>query len=104
MQSSNPQQPIREKQEQELPGIESKMKPEPVYDNPAVKGSGKLKDKIAVISGADSGIGRAVAILFAKEGADIVVIYLNEHEDARVTQKSVEEYGRKCLLLPGDIS
>jgi NAD(P)-dependent dehydrogenase (short-subunit alcohol dehydrogenase family) len=104
MQSNNPQQEIREKQEQDLPGIEEKMKPEPVYDNPAVKGSGKLAGKVAFISGADSGIGRAVAILFAKEGADIINVYLNEHEDAKKTKKEIEKYGKKCLLLPGDIS
>ena len=104
MQSNNEKKPLREEQEQPRPGIESRMKPEPVFDNPEVKGSGRLKDKIAFITGADSGIGRAVAILFAKEGADIINVYLNEHEDARLTQQSVEQYGRKCLSVPGDIS
>ncbi len=104
MQKSIPQQEIREKQEQELPGSEQKMTPQPVYDNPEVKGSGKLENKVAFITGADSGIGRAVATLFAKEGADIVNVYLSEHEDAEVTRQSVEKYGRKCLLLPGDIT
>jgi NAD(P)-dependent dehydrogenase (short-subunit alcohol dehydrogenase family) len=101
---SNSKEALRPEQEQPKPGIESKMVPEPVYDNPEIKGSGKLKNKIAYITGADSGIGRAVAILFAKEGADVVVVYLNEHEDARLTQKAVESYGRKCLIIPGDIS
>src|SRR5215210_3571234 len=104
MQSNNSQKPIREEQEQDRPGTESKMKPQPVFDNPNVKGSGKLLDKVAFITGADSGIGRAVAILFAKEGADVINVYLNEHEDAKLTQKEVEKYGRRCLSLPGDIS
>lgn len=95
---------IREPQSQELPGSEKAMKPNPIFDNPEVKGSGKLKDKVALISGADSGIGRAVAVLFAKEGADVAVIYLSEDEDAEVTKEYVEKYGRKCLLLKGDIS
>jgi NAD(P)-dependent dehydrogenase (short-subunit alcohol dehydrogenase family) len=66
-------------------------------------GNGKLKDKVAIITGGDSGIGRAVAIYYAKEGADVVVVYLNEHEDAKETQKQVEQEGRKCHLLSGDI-
>jgi NAD(P)-dependent dehydrogenase (short-subunit alcohol dehydrogenase family) len=104
MQSGGEKKPLREEQQQPKPGSESRMKPEPVFDNPEVKGSGKLQNKIAVITGADSGIGRAVAILFAKEGADIVNIYLNEHEDAGLTKKAVENYERKCLLIAGDIS
>ncbi|KMJ57843.1 short-chain dehydrogenase [Bacillus sp. LL01] len=85
------------------PGIESEMTPKPKSEDPAYKGSGKLKDKVAVITGGDSGIGRAVAIYFAKEGADVVVVYLNEHEDAKETQKQVEAEGRKCHLISGDI-
>ena len=81
---------IREQQSQELPGSEKEMKPQPVFDNPQIKGSDKLKDKVALISGADSGIGRAVAVLFAKEGADVAIIYLSEDEDAEVTKASVE--------------
>src|SRR5215218_6261713 len=104
MQSSNEKKPLREEQEQPKPGIESKMKPEPVFDNPSVKGSGKLENKVAFITGADSGIGRAVAILFAKEGADIINVYLNEHEDAKLTQKAVEQYGRKCVQIAGDVA
>lgn len=95
---------IREQQSQELPGSEKEMKPQPVFDNPQIKGSDKLKDKVALISGADSGIGRAVAVLFAKEGADVAIIYLSEDEDAEVTKASVEKYGRKCLLIKGDLS
>jgi NAD(P)-dependent dehydrogenase (short-subunit alcohol dehydrogenase family) len=104
MQSNNQQEEIREKQQQEKPGAETKMKPEPIFDNPEVKGCGRLNNKIAFITGADSGIGKAVAVLFAKEGADIVDVYLCEHEDAKLTQKAVEQYGRKCLSIAGDIS
>lgn len=95
---------IREPQEQSRPGIESKMTPEPIYDNPDQKGSGKLQGKTALITGGDSGIGRAVAILFAKEGADIAFGYLNEHSDAEKTKNEVENYGRRCISIPGDIS
>jgi NAD(P)-dependent dehydrogenase (short-subunit alcohol dehydrogenase family) len=104
MQSSNEKKPLREEQEQPKPGIEAKMHPEPVFDNPQVKGSGKLENKVAFITGADSGIGRAVAILFAKEGADIINVYLNEHEDAKLTAEAVKQYGRKCVNVAGDIS
>lgn len=91
-------------QSQELPGDEHKMQPQPVFDNPDVKGCGKLKDKVALITGGDSGIGRAVAVLFAKEGADIAIVYLNEHEDAHTTRENVEKYGRRCLTIAGDVS
>jgi NAD(P)-dependent dehydrogenase (short-subunit alcohol dehydrogenase family) len=90
-------------QSQELPGDEHKMEPQPIYDHPDVKGCGKLKNKVALITGGDSGIGRAVAVLFAKEGADVAIAYLNEHEDAMTTKKSVENYGRKCLTLAGNV-
>ncbi len=85
------------------PGIESIMNPLPIYDNPNVCGSGKLKGKVAIISGGDSGIGRAISVLFAKEGADIVITYLNENEDAKDTKRLVESYGRKCILICGDL-
>ena len=85
------------------PGMEYLMNPLPIFDNPEVKGSGKLNHKVAIISGGDSGIGRAVAVLFAKEGADIAIAYLNEKEDALVTQKAVESYGKRCMLLEGDL-
>lgn len=86
------------------PALESKMHPKPQYDDPNYQGSGKLRDKIALITGGDSGIGRATAVLFAKEGADVAISYLDEQEDAETTKAEVENYGRRCLLLPGDIS
>ncbi len=85
------------------PGLEDKMKPLPIFDNPNVQGSGKLKDKVVLISGGDSGIGRAISVLFAKEGANIAIVYLNEHEDAKCTKQLVEKYGRKCTLICGDL-
>src|SRR4051812_21504382 len=101
---SGKEKKIRASQEQELPGEEGKMKPLPVYDDPKIKGSGKLKGKVAIITGGDSGIGRAVAVLFAKEGADVVVAYLKEDKDAKQTQEEVEKYKSKCLLISGDVS
>ena len=87
----------------EQPGVESEMSPKPLSMDSAYKGSGKLNNKIAIITGGDSGIGKAVAIYFAKEGSDVVIVYLNEHQDAEETKKLVEAEGRKCLLLAGDI-
>lgn len=78
------------------------MNPLPDYEGP-YKAAGKLMNKVALITGADSGIGRAVAVAYAKEGADISVVYLSEHEDAAKTKREVEQEGRKCLLIPGDI-
>lgn len=104
MQKSNPKKQLRKAQHQNRPGKEFKMKPVPVYDNKKVQGSGKLKGKVALITGGDSGIGRAIAILFAKEGADVAIVYLNEHEDAELTKNAIEEYGQKCLLISTDIS
>ncbi|MBM0107173.1 SDR family oxidoreductase [Steroidobacter sp. S1-65] len=92
------------KQTQSLPGSSSAMKPQPDYGEDSYKGANRLTDKKALITGADSGIGRAVALAYAREGADVAVSYLDEHEDAKETQRLVEAAGRKCLLLPGDIS
>lgn len=84
------------------PGLEEKMNPKPIYKTEA-ESSKKLKDKVAVITGGDSGIGRSVAIAFAKEGAKIAIVYLNEHNDAEITKKEIESLGGECLLLSGDI-
>lgn len=94
----------REPQTQDRqPGIEAVMHPLPKAEDAAYRASGKLLGKVAYISGGDSGIGRAVAILFAKEGADVAIGYLNEEEDAQETRRQVEQEQRRCLLLPGDI-
>lgn len=85
------------------PAMEYLMNPLPVFDNPNYKGSGKLKDKVAIITGADSGLGRAAAVAFVKEGAKVVIPYYNEHEDANFTKKYIESLGGECLLLSGDI-
>lgn len=96
---------IRPPQHQPRPGLENKMHPQPVFDYPEKMGTGKLKNKIAFITGGDSGIGKAVAILFAKEGADIAISYLNEHTDARETKSIIEKiYERRCILIPGNIA
>lgn len=85
------------------PGIESEMNPLPKYEPSNYLAAGKLKGKKVIITGGDSGIGRAVAVAFAKEGADLSIIYLNEHDDAKETKRQVEQEGRKCLLIAGDI-
>ena len=96
---------IAPEQEQNVqPGMEYLMYPKPVFDNPNYKGSDKLKNKVAIITGGDSGLGRAAAIAFAKEGASIVIPYYNEHQDALETKNYIESLGGNCLLLTGDIS
>jgi len=92
-------------QHQPRPGIEAKMNPRPRYEAPLYKGSEKLKGKVALITGGDSGIGRAVAVLYAREGANVAIVFLaEEQEDAEETRQAVEKEGRECLLIPGDVS
>ena len=86
------------------PAHESEMTPKPIYDRDSYKGSDKLKGKVALITGGDSGIGRSVAVLYAKEGADVAIVYLDEHDDAKKTKELVEAQGQKCVIIPGDIS
>ncbi|UYQ94425.1 SDR family oxidoreductase [Chitinophaga horti] len=97
-----PQPPYPE-QSQEMPGTEQAMNPKPDHGETTYKGTGKLEGCTAIITGGDSGIGKAVAIAFAREGANVIISYLNEHEDAKEAAKYVEEAGRKAILLPGDI-
>jgi NAD(P)-dependent dehydrogenase (short-subunit alcohol dehydrogenase family) len=85
------------------PGIEAEMTPRPISENPNYNSAGKLQNKVAVITGGDSGIGRAVAYAYAKEGADLVIAYLNEHQDAQETKQRIESLGRRCLLIAGDL-
>ncbi len=97
-------EPPQPKQHQEKPGRESELKPRPEYLAPEYRGSGKLDDKVALVTGGDSGIGRAVAVLFAREGADVALVYLSENEDAEETGRAVEAEGRRALLIPGDVT
>ncbi|MDD1967479.1 SDR family oxidoreductase [Pseudomonas sp. NPDC090203] len=101
---SNYPTPPFKSQKQPVPGDQSKMDPYPDCGEKSYKGSGRMANKIALITGADSGIGRAVAIAFAREGADVAISYLDEHEDAKETARWVEEAGRQCILLPGDLA
>ena len=96
--------PPMPKQHQEKPGLESKVKPKPRYEAPFYRGSGKLKDKVALITGGDSGIGRAVAVLFAREGADVAITYLPEEKsDAKESKQAIEAEGRKAFMIEGDV-
>ena len=101
MQKGGKTKPIRPEQEQKMPGTQQKMKPKPVIERP--KNENKLEGKVALITGGDSGIGAAVAILFAQHGADISIVYLNEHKDAEEVKKKIAKYGRKCLLQSGNV-
>lgn len=97
-------QPPYSDKKQKVPGYEKDMMPQADHGEKSYSGSGKLTGRKALITGGDSGIGRAVAIAYAREGADLVISYLSEHEDAKETAKYVEEAGRKAVLIPGDIS
>jgi NAD(P)-dependent dehydrogenase (short-subunit alcohol dehydrogenase family) len=102
-QESHPENPMPP-QDQPRPGIEAEMEPRPQFDAPKYKGSDKLDGKAAIVTGGDSGIGRSVAVLFAREGADVAIVYLPEEQvDADDTARHVEQEGRQCLKIPGDV-
>jgi hypothetical protein len=103
MQKGAKKRPLRKPQSQSKPGQESKMDPAPKATT-ARPGSGKLQGKVVLITGGDSGIGRAVAVLFAKEGAKVAIAYLSEHRDAEETQRMIESVQGECVLIPGDLS
>ena len=98
---SSPTFPAQHQEQQ--PGLEAIMNPKPIVEDVTYTGSAKLKGKVAIITGGDSGIGRAVSIAYAKEGADVVIAYLNEHDDALETKARVEQLGQRCLVLAGDV-
>lgn len=104
VQAGSRRQPVRmPAQHLAKPGLESELKLAPRFEAPAYRGSGKLEGMVAIVTGADSGIGRAVSVLFAREGADVAIFYLNEHKDARETARWVEKEGRRALLVAGDV-
>ncbi|MDR5857382.1 SDR family oxidoreductase [Caballeronia sp. LZ062] len=102
--SAYPKPPFADQQQERTPGLTESMNPKPDHGEETYKGSGRLAGKAALITGGDSGIGRAVAIAFAREGADVAIAYLDEHDDAKETARWIEQAGRKALLLPGDIT
>jgi NAD(P)-dependent dehydrogenase (short-subunit alcohol dehydrogenase family) len=92
------------KQHQPKPGSEEELEPQPMYDAPFYKGSGKLEGKVAIVTGGDSGIGRSIAVLYAREGAEVAIIYLSEHEDAEQTRLAIADEGKEAMLISGDIT
>ena len=102
-QAKNSQPTFPAQHQEQQPGLESLMNPKPVAEDAAYLGSAKLKGKVAIISGGDSGIGRAVAIAYAKEGAAVVIAHLHEHDDANETKARIEQLGQRCVVLAGDI-
>lgn len=103
MSQDNQKQTLPPQHQDRRPGVETEMNPQPVFETSEYKAAGKLEGKVALITGGDSGIGRAVAVHYAKEGADVAIVYLNEHKDAEETKRQVEQEGRKCILIAGDI-
>jgi NAD(P)-dependent dehydrogenase (short-subunit alcohol dehydrogenase family) len=101
--SENYPEPPFPAQDVDAPGDESKLDPRPRYQARSYQGSAKLNDMVAIITGGDSGIGRAVAVLYAREGCDVAIVYLNEHDDAEETRQAVLAEGRRCILIPGDV-
>jgi NAD(P)-dependent dehydrogenase (short-subunit alcohol dehydrogenase family) len=102
-QQESQKQTLPPQHQNKQPGIEKEMRPRPKFRDKDYKGSGKLEGKVALITGGDSGIGRAVAVYYAIEGADVAIVYLNEHQDAEETRRNVEQHGRRCILISGDI-
>jgi NAD(P)-dependent dehydrogenase (short-subunit alcohol dehydrogenase family) len=102
-QKTQPKRKVRPAQRQRQPGIESRMRPRPRHTDPRAPTGDRLKDKVALITGGDSGIGRSVAIAFATEGADVAIAYLDEHGDAEETKRLVEEQGGRCITIAGDV-
>ncbi|CAM4328898.1 SDR family oxidoreductase [Paenibacillus tarimensis] len=101
--TSTKEQNFPPQHQEKQPGLETKMNPEPEIESPNYKAAGKLNGKSAIITGGDSGIGHAAAIAYAKEGADVAIVYLNEEKDAQATKKRIEELGKRCLLISGDL-
>src|SRR4051794_5519247 len=95
--------PLPAQHQERQPGIEAEMTPRPRAEDPRYRGSGKLHGKVALITGGDSGIGRAVALAYAREGADSAIVFLDEHQDAEETRRMVEEEGKRCLPIGGDV-
>lgn len=103
MPTKSPTQTMPPQHQNHQPGLESEMNPKPNSVDRQYKGSGKLLGKVAIITGGDSGIGKAAAVCYAAEGADVVIVYLNEHDDAKETMRLIEKEGRRCLLIAGDV-